>query len=277
MSKLKKAPKIAIIGAGIMGEGILAALLRSGVYSPQDIRAYEILEERREYITRTYQVECLIDIKKVLESADICLIAVKPGDVPKVMEEISPFMDSQKLLISIAAGVPLDFYRKHLPKNVPVMRVMPNIAVQVRESMITFCVSDNINEEKLKTATEMLSLLGRVMRLDEKYLNLATGLVGSGPAYIYLIIDALADAGVRTGLPKDISIFLAAQTTLGAAKMVIETGKHPAELKDKVVTPAGTTIEGLLELERSGLKAVIMTAVTKATERARELAPQNQS
>jgi len=271
--KTVKVPKVAIIGAGKMGEGIIAGLLKSGVYGPQDIRAYEILENRCKYIAQTYKVECLSDVKRAVEFADISLIAVKPADVGKVLEQIAPALKPGKLIVSIAAGVTLDFYRKNLPKNVPVIRVMPNMAVLVREGMITVCPSDNVTKEQLKTATEMLGLLGRVMKLDEKYLNLATGLVGSGPAYIYLIIDALADAGVRLGLPKDVSTVLAAQTTLGAAKMVVETGEHPAKLKDMVVTPAGTTIEGLLELERYGLKAVIISAVTKAAERAKELAP----
>jgi pyrroline-5-carboxylate reductase len=149
---------------------------------------------------------------------------------------------------------------------------MPNIAVMVREAMITLSPSENVTKEQLKIATDMLSLLGRVVTLDEKYLNSATGLAGSGPAYIYLVIDSLADAGLRLGLPKDVSTLLAAQTTLGAAKMVVETGEHPAKLKDMVVTPAGTTIEGLLELERSGLRAAMISAVTKAAERAKELA-----
>jgi len=271
--KTAKVPKIAIIGAGKMGEGIIAGLLKSGVYSSQDIKAYEILENRCKYITQTYKVECPSDVKKAVAFADICLIAVKPGDVAKVLEQIGPAMKPGKLLVSIAAGVPIDFYRKHLPKNVPVVRVMPNIAVRVREAMITLCSSENVTKEQLKTITDMLSLLGPVMALDEKYLNLATGLVGSGPAYIYLIIDALADAAVRIGLSKDVSILLAAQTTLGAAKMVIETGEHPAKLKDMVTTPAGTTIEGLLELERLGLRAAIISAVTKAAEKAKELAP----
>jgi len=271
--KTAKVAKVAIIGAGKMGEGIIAGLLKSDVYSPQDIKAYEILENRCKYITQTYKVECLSDVKKAAAFGDICLIAVKPGEVAKVLEQIEPAMKPGKLLVSIAAGVPLDFYRKNLPKHVPVVRVMPNIAVRVREAMITLCSSENVTKEQLKTATDMLSLLGPVMALDEKYLNLATGLVGSGPAYIYLIIDALADAGVRLGLPKDVSIMLAAQTTLGAAKMVVETGEHPAKLKDMVTTPAGTTIEGLLELERYGLRAVIISAVTKAAERAKELAP----
>jgi pyrroline-5-carboxylate reductase len=276
LSKAKKASavqKVALIGAGKMGEGIIAGLLKSGVYSPQDIKAYEILEKRCKYITETYKVECLTDVKKAVGFADISLIAVKPADVGKVLEQISTVIKPGKLIVSIAAGVTLDFYQKHLPKNVSVIRVMPNMAVQVREGMVTVCPSRNVTKEQLKTATDMLGLLGRVMTLDEKYLNLATGLVGSGPAYIYLIIDALADAGVRLGLPKDVSIVLAAQTTLGAAKMVVETGEHPAKLKDMVVTPAGTTIEGLLELERYGLRAILISAVTKAAERAKELAP----
>ena len=273
MSKARKVPKVAIIGAGKMGEAIVSGLLKSGVYRPQDIQAFEIIESRRKYVTQTYKVECLDDARKAATFGDITIIAVKPGDVGKVLEQIGPAMKPGKILVSIAAGVTLEFLRKYLPKNVPVVRVMPNLACFVRESMITFCSSENITEEALKTVNETLGLLGRVMRLDEKYLNLATGLVGSGPAYIYLIIDALADAGLRLGLPKDISVILAAQTTLGAAKMVVETGEHPAKLKDMVVTPAGTTIEGLLELERGGLRALLISAVTKAAERARELQP----
>ena len=276
MSKPKKTvkvAKIAIIGAGKMGEGIIAGLLKSGVYSPQDIKAYEVIENRCKYIAQTYKVECPSDIKKAVAFGDICLIAVKPSEVAKVLEQIGPVMKPGKLLVSIAAGVPLDFYRKHLPKHVPVVRVMPNIAVRVREAMITLSPSENVTKEQLKTVSDMLGLLGPVMKLDEKYLNLATGLVGSGPAYIYVIIDALADAGVRMGLPKDVSIYLAAQTLLGAAKMVIETGEHPVKLKDMVTTPAGTTIEGLIELERLGLRAALISAVTKAAERAKELAP----
>jgi pyrroline-5-carboxylate reductase len=266
-------PKVALIGAGKMGEGIVSGLLKSGLYSPEQIKAYEIIEERAKYVTKTYKIECLSDPKKAVTFADVSIIAVKPADVGKVLQEIAPAMKTGKILVSIAAGVTLDFYKQHLPKNVPVVRVMPNMAVQVREGMMTFCPSDNVTKDQLKMVAEMLSLLGLVKQLDEKYLNLATGLVGSGPAYIFLIIEALADAGVRLGLPKDISTTLAAQTTLGAAKMVVETGEHPAKLKDMVVTPAGTTIEGLLEMEKSGIKATMIMAVTKAAERAKELGP----
>jgi pyrroline-5-carboxylate reductase len=271
LSKNKKVLKITLIGAGKMGEGIITGLLKSGVYCPEDIKAYEIIEKRRQYISQTYKVECLSDVKNAASFADICIIAVKPVDVAHVLENIGTALKPQTVLVSIAAGLTLDFYQKHLPKQIPVVRAMPNIAVIVREAMINICPSENVTKDQLKMVTDVLGLLGRVVTLDEKYMNTATGLSGSGPAYIYLIIDSLADAGLRLGLPKEVSTLLAAQTTLGAAKMVVETGEHPAKLKDMVVTPAGTTIEGLLELERSGLRAAIISAVTKAAERAKEL------
>lgn len=270
---MNKPKKVAVIGAGKMGEAIISGLLKSGAYSPKDIQAAEIIESRRKYITQTYQVKCIGNIKKVVAFGNIIIIAVEPGVVGKVLEQVGSAMKTGKVLVSIAAGVTLDFLRKYLPKDLSVIRVMPNIAVGVREAMITMCPSENTTEEELEAATAVLGLLGKVMRLEEKYLNLATGLVGSGPAYIYLIIDALADAGVRLGLPKDISTVLAAQTTLGAAKMVVETGEHPMKLKDMVATPAGTTVEGLLELEQGKLRAVIISAVTKAAERAKGLQP----
>lgn len=266
-------PKVAIIGAGKMGEAIIVGLLKSGEYSPEEIQAVEVVESRRQYISQTYKVQCFSDAKRAVDFGDIVLVAVKPHVVGKVLEQIGSMMKPEKVLVSIAAGVTLEFMRKFVPEDVPIVRVMPNIACSVREAMVTFCPTPNITNEKLDMVTHMLGLLGRVMRLDEKYLNLATGLVGSGPAYIYLMIDALADAGVRLGLPKDVSITLAAQTTLGAAKMVVETGEHPVKLKDKVATPAGTTVEGLLELERGGLRATIISAVTKAAERAKRLMP----
>ena len=269
---MNKPLKVAVIGAGKMGESIITGLLKSGTYTPKDIKAYEIIETQRNHITQTHKIEC-VNPQKAVDFSDITIIAVKPKDVENALKQIAPTMKPGKVLVSIAAGITIEFLRKHLPKNVSVIRVMPNIAVSVQEAMIIVCPSENTTKEELKMTTETLSLLGRVIQLDEKYLNLATGLVGSGPAYIYLIIEALADAGVRLGLPKDVAITLAAQTTLGAAKMVVETGEHPAKLKDMVATPAGTTVEGLLELERGKLRAVIISAVTKAAERARQLQP----
>ena len=268
-----KKPKIAIIGAGKMGEAIISGLLKSGEYEPKDIQIFEIIESRSKYMNQKYNVKSIDEPKDAASFADISIIAVKPGDVKKALEQIGPAMKRGKIVVSIAAGITLEFLRKNLPADVPVVRVMPNLACMVREAMIVVCPSENVKKEELEMVADALSLLGRVVRLDEKYLNLATGLVGSGPAYIYLIIESLADAGVRLGLPKDVSILLAAQMTLGAAKMVVETGEHPTKLKDMVTTPAGTTIEGLLALEEGKLRAVIINAVTKSAERARQLQP----
>ncbi len=272
-STKKKKPSLAIIGAGKMGEAIVSGFLKSGEYGPRDIRIFEVLESRCKYMSETYKVKCVSSAKEAASFADLTVIAVKPRHMEVVLKQASPAMKKGKIVVSIAAGVTLEFLRRHLPKDVPVVRVMPNITCQVREAMIAVCPSENTKAEELEIVMDTLSLLGHTMKLDEKYLNLATGLVGSGPAYIYLIIEALADAGVRLGLPKDVSILLAAQTTLGAAKMVVETGEHPTKLKDMVTTPAGTTAEGLLALEEGRLRAVMIDAVTKASERAKELQP----
>ena len=269
----KNKPKVSFIGAGKMGEAMISGFLKSRKLEPQDMQVFEIIESRSKYISQTYNVKCVNDARDAASFADITIIAVKPGDVRNALEQIGPAMKQGKIVVSIAAGVTIEFLRKYLPTDVPVVRVMPNLACSVREATIVVCPSENTTQQELEMVMAALSLLGRVVKLDEKYLNLATGLVGSGPAYMFLIIDALADAGVRLGLPKDISTLLAAQTMLGAAKMVVETGEHPTKLKDMVTTPAGTTIEGLLALEEGKLRAVIIKAVTKAAERAKQLQP----
>ncbi len=254
-----------------MGEALISGFLKSKIFSPQDVYASEIIEKRRKYITDNYHIESFDDTKKLVERSDLIIISVKPHNVKDVLESIRDNITPEKILVSIAAGIKLDFIRKNLPEGIPIIRVMPNIACFVREGMIAICPSDNTPKEKLEAVKEVLSILGRTIILDEKYFDAVTGLVGSGPAYIYLIIEALSDAGVRLGLPRDIAITLSAQTILGAGKMVLEINEHPAKLKDMVVTPGGTTIEGLLEMERGRVRATIIDAVIKATERAKEL------
>lgn len=263
--------KITIIGAGKMGEAIIIGLLKSGIYRPRDIQIVEVLTDRQEYILQTYDVATAYKLDDAVQFGDLIVVAVKPNVVEEVATQLSHVITPEKIVISIAAGVTIKQITTHLPKNTPVIRVMPNLACSVNEAMIATCPSVNTTIEELKTATEVLRLLGKVVQLEEQYLDLATGLVGSGPAYIFLIIDALADAGVRLGLPKDLSIILAAQTTLGAAKIVIETKEHPAKLKDMVATPGGTTVEGLLALEQGKLRATLISAVTEATQRAKGL------
>jgi pyrroline-5-carboxylate reductase len=264
--------KISIIGGGKMGEAIISGLLKSGEIASKDIIVAEVLEKRREYITETYDVICTKNIRDVIKFCDIIILAVKPKDMREVIEKLNKSMASRKILVSIAAGIPLKHIQEHLKIKVPIIRAMPNLACAVGEAMIVICPSKDVNKQDLKMTTELFNLLGEVIQLDETYLNLATGLVGSGPAYIFLIIDALADAGVRLGLPKETSILLAAQTTLGAARMVVETKEHPVKLKDKVATPAGTTVEGLLELEKGNIRAVIISAISKASKKAEGLA-----
>jgi pyrroline-5-carboxylate reductase len=268
---LNKIRKIGIIGAGNMGEALISGFLKSKAFSPQDVYASEIIEKRRKHIANNYHIDCFDDAKKVAEASDLIIMSVKPKDVKDVLASIGKEITPEKTLVSIAAGITLDYLGKYLPKDIPIIRVMPNIACFVGEGMMAICSSDNTPKEKLEAIKEVLSFLGKTMILDEKYFDAVTGLVGSGPAYIYLAIEALSDAGVRLGLPRDIAITLSAQTTLGAGKMVVETGEHPAKLKDMVVTPGGTTIEGLIELERGRLRATFMDAVIKATEKAKEL------
>lgn len=264
---------MALIGAGNAGEAIISGLLKSNVYTSKDIQVAEINDDRRKYISQTYQVTCFKNSRDILSFSDIVIIAVKPINIMQVLQDINSFVKTRKVVLSIVAGIPIAFIKKHLSQVFPIIRGMPNLACSVGEAMITITPAENVIEHELKIATDVLELLGQVMILEEKYLNLATALNGSGPAYIFLIIEALADAGVRVGLPKDISIMLAAQTTLGAAKMVVDTGEHPAKLKDKVATPGGTTVEGLLKLEDGKLRAVIISAVTEATQKARALIP----
>ncbi len=270
---MKEYPNIALIGAGKMGEAMISGFIKSGTYSPDDILVFEISRDRCEYITQTYEVKCAGNIDEAIAFGNILIVAVKPGAIEGVLEQIKRKITHGKILLSIAAGVSIEFIRKHLPEDVAVVRVMPNLACSVGEAMIVICPSKNTTNDELKTATDVLNQLGKVVRLDEEYLNLATGLVGSGPAYIFVVVDAMADAGVRLGLPRDISTILAAQTTLGAAKMVVETGEHPAKLKDMVATPAGTTVEGLLALEQGKLRATLISAVTEAARRAKGLMP----
>ncbi|MCW4040696.1 MAG: pyrroline-5-carboxylate reductase [Candidatus Bathyarchaeota archaeon] len=263
--------KITIIGAGKMGEAIIAGLLNSGAYTPQDMQIVEVLADRRDHIMKKYTVAAATNLDDAVRFGDLIIVAVKPNIVGEVAAQLSPMITPEKIVISIAAGVTIKQIRTHIPQNIAVIRVMPNLACSVNEAMIAACSSVNTTIEEMNTATAVLSLLGKVVQLEEQYLNLATGLVGSGPAYLFVIIDALADAGVRLGLPKDLSILLAAQTTLGAAKIVVETGDHPAKLKDMVATPGGTTVEGLLALEQGKLRATLISAVTEATRRAKGL------
>ncbi len=263
--------KVGVIGLGKMGEAFVSGLLLSRTYTSNDIYGYEIVPERCQYIKSKYGINLLRSASEVASTADIVVLVVKPQDTANVVKEISKVSLTSKLVLSLAAGISTSYLAQRLPKGTEVVRAMPNLACSVGEGMICVTASEGASKESLDKATKLLGLTGVVIQVDEKHMDAVTGLSGSGPAFVYVFIESLADAGVRLGLRRDLALTLAAQTTLGAGKLVVSTGEHPAKLKDMVVTPGGTTIEGLIELENGGFRGVVIEAVSKAAEKARQL------
>jgi len=262
--------RIGLIGVGKMGEALLAGLLQSGI-DKDSIRVSDVSEARRRIVNERLEVECYGDNAKVVEASDIIILAVPPQAAPDTLRSIRNQLTPHHLVISVAAGVTTRCLFEGVGKRFKLIRVMPNNPCLVGEGMIVLSPTELITDEDLEEARKLFKTLGRVAVTSEDQLDAITGLSGSGPAYIYLLIDALADGGVKMGLPKGLSLTLAAQTVLGAARMVLETGKHPAELKDMVATPGGTTVAGLYVLEAAGVRAAFIKAVEQATKTARDL------
>lgn len=254
-----------------MAEALVSGLLRSGLFSPRDISVSDVSEARLSYIKEKCGVDVRVENTALAKSAEIIVLAVKPGVVGQVLAEVGPLISKEQLLVSIAAGVKTSFLESFLSSPVPVVRVMPNTPCLVGEGASVVCPGRWAKVEHVELAKRILSAAGRVVEVPETLMDCVTGLCGSGPAYMYLVIEAMADGAVRLGLARDKALLLAAQTMLGAAKMVLETGEHPVRLRDMVTTPGGTTIEGLFELEKGALRAVIMKAIASAARRAGEL------
>jgi len=263
--------RIGIIGAGKIGEAIIAGLLSAGRISRDMLSASDEKEERRRIVSEKYGVKCYSDNTELVRNSDVVLIAVRPNQVKGLLDEIRDAVTPNHLIITIAAGVPIAFIAKNLRRRVPIIRAMTNTAVLVREGMTAISGNEEVGEDGMRIAEEIFGALGKVVRVEEEHLNAVTGLSGSGPAYIYMVIEALTEGGVKVGLPREISLLLAAQTTFGAAKMVLETKEHPAKLRDMVTTPGGATIEGILQLEEGKIRIALINAVLKATERSKQL------
>jgi pyrroline-5-carboxylate reductase len=264
--------KIAVVGAGKMGGILLEAFLRSGLFAPAAAHATVQHAEKAALLAKKLDIRVDTDNVAAAQNANIVLICVKPQVVEDVVREIGPALTPGQLVISVAASVPTGLIEKAIQKNVPVVRAMPNTPCAVGAGMTALCKGKFAGKEHLDVAAALFNTVGRTVIVDEKHMDAVTGLSASGPAYIYIILESLAEAGVKVGLPRDIATLLAAQTTMGAAKVVLETGDHPALLKDAVTTPAGCTVDGLLELEEGGLRVTLIKAVVKATHRAKELA-----
>jgi pyrroline-5-carboxylate reductase len=264
--------RVAVLGAGKMG-GILAkALLEKNLLSRTLTTATVQHGERASALSQKLGIPVGTDNASAARNADIVLVCVKPQVVQSVMDEIRAQIRPEQLVISVAASVPTSHIENALGQNVPVVRAMPNTPCAIGHGMTALCKGKYAGPQHLDIATELFNVVGRTVVVDEKHMDAVTGLSASGPAYIYIILESLAEAGVKVGLPRDVATLLAAQTTLGAAAVVLETGDHPALLKDAVTTPAGCTIDGIMELEEGKLRVTLIKAVVKAAQRAKELA-----
>ena len=263
--------RVAFLGAGKMGGILLQALLKHGM-SPNLTCATVAHEERAKALASKWNVKVGTSNPDAVKGADIIVIGVKPQVVQDVVKEISRYVTPQQLIISVAASVPTSLIEKGLADEVPVVSAMPNTPCSQGAGMTAVCKGAHASPEHVALTCRLFDVVGRTVVVDEKHMDAVTGLSASGPAYIYIILESLAEAGVKVGLPRDIATLLAAQTTLGAAKVVLETGDHPALLKDAVTTPAGCTIDAILELEEGKLRVTLIKAVVKAAQRAKELA-----
>jgi len=269
---LNAGARIAVLGAGKMGGILLQAFLRSGLFTAEQIAATVAHELRAEAMTKQLGFAVSTDNPRAVEGADIVLLAVKPTQVVQLVREVSPSLKPGALLLSIAASVKTSAIEEAIGGSPAVIRAMPNTPAMLGAGITALCRGRFVTDEQLALAQRIFETVGRAVVVDEKHMDAVTGLSGSGPAFLYIILESLAEAGVNVGLPREIATQLAAQTAYGAAKMVLETGSHPALLKDEVTTPAGCTVDGILELEEGGLRVTLIKAVKRATERARELA-----
>jgi len=262
---------IGFLGAGKMANALAKGFLQAGLVSPKDVIASDVSSTARDAFAKETSARATQTNVEVAKSASILILAVKPHQVAEVLAEVRDTLTSSHIVISIAAGVTLARLESALPAGSRIIRVMPNTPALIGESATAFALGQAALPEDAALAQRLFSAVGLALEVKEALLDAVTGLSGSGPAYVYLIIEALSDGAVAAGLPRDIATRLAAQTVFGSAKMVLETGLHPGALKDMVASPGGTTIEGLHELEKGRLRATLMNAVRAATEKSKKL------
>lgn len=267
----KSLGRIGFVGAGRMATGLMKSLLGGGAVQKRGLLASDTQADARRRLTRDTGVRATPDNHDVVHFAQTLVLAVKPQVLDEVLAQIRPVVSADHLVVSIAAGVRVAQLEGALASGVRVVRVMPNVSCLVGEAASAYCLGRRARAGDARTVEAMLSATGRCMRVDEKLMDAVTGLSGSGPAFAAMVIGALADGGVKVGLPREVATTLAAQTVLGAGRMILEAGFTPAELKDMVTSPGGTTIAGVHALERGGLRAALIDAVESATRRSQEL------
>ncbi|MBY0123154.1 pyrroline-5-carboxylate reductase [Bacillus sp. S/N-304-OC-R1] len=263
--------KIGFIGAGKMAQAIIGGIIHAGTVSSEDLVASAASNETISKVQQKFSIDTTTDNKIVAEHADILILAVKPNLHMAVIEEIKEFIKPHTIVITIAAGISLKFLEEAFARNIKAIRSMPNTPSLIGEGMTVLCANKFVTEEELREVVDILSCFGKAEVVQESLMDSIPAISASSPAYVYMFIEALADGGVKNGLTRDQSYTLAAQAVLGAAKMVLETGKHPGELKDEVCTPGGATIEAVAELEKKGFRAAVLSAMEKCTEKTKAL------
>ena len=262
---------IGFLGAGKMATALAKGFIKGGLATPKQVIASDPMESARNYFSKETGAKVTKSNGEVARFAHILVLAVKPGNVSELLQELGGALTEKQLLISIAAGVTIATLEQGLAAGARVIRVMPNTPTLVGSSATAFALGTAAQIDDANLAEKLFSSVGIVVQLKESLLDAVTGLSGSGPAYVYLMIEALSDGGVAAGLPREVATRLAAQTVLGRAKMVLETGQHPGVLKDMVTSPGGTTIEGLHELEKGKVRGAIINAVRAAAEKSKKL------
>lgn len=261
---------VAVIGAGKMGETMLSGLLRAG-WPASALIATARREERAQQLRDRYGIQVLPN-PEAIQAAEVLVVAVKPQDAPALLDELAPRIPAEKVVISICAGLPTAFFEKRLPPDTPVVRVMSNTPALVDEAMTAISAGSHATGEHLQLAEEMFKPLGRTIRVPESQQDAVTALSGSGPAYFYYLVEAMTDAGILLGLPRQVAHDLIVQAAIGSAVMLRDSGEHPVTLREAVTSPAGTTINAVVELERHRVRAALIDALAAARDRAREIA-----
>ncbi len=260
---------IGFVGGGALTESIINAI-RGTLLTSSNIFVSEHKRKRCTELISRYRVNASVGVEPFIDKVKLLVIAVKPKDAPAAFTELRNKITLDTVIVSVIAGLKIDIIEKFFPHS-PIIRAMPNVPILVGEGMTAYTVNKKATPSDRKLVEQFWSSIGRSIEIEERFMDAITGLSGSGPAYAFLMIDALADGGVAAGLPRAAAIELAAQTLLGAAKMVLETGEHPSALRDKVTSPAGTTIEGIRVLEKCGVRSAMIEAVLAATEKSRAL------
>lgn len=263
--------ELGIIGVGKIGSTLLRVLITSGILEREKIIIYDINEDVLATRIKEFKVDIAESNKNVVQEAKFILIAVLPQVIDKVLEEIRSVITDKHVIITIAAGISISHVSKYFDKKIGIVRIMTNTPAMVRAAASAISSNEYIKQPELDFVKNIFNELGLVVELEEKHLDAVTGLSGSGPAYLFIIIEALADGGVKMGLPREVALKLAAQMVLGSAKLVLETDKHPGELKDMVATPGGTTITAIHEIESAKLRATLIRAVEAATLKSKSM------